>query len=116
VIAVDARHPDEYAGTVAEEGVDRPGHIPGSTNLEWASLFSAGRLKSKTDLEALFQAADATADKTVVAYCRVGSRASALYFAARVAGRRVKMYDGSMVDWSRRRDLPVATGPGRGTP
>ena len=114
VIAVDARKAEEYAGTVAEEGVDRPGHIPGSTNLDWTTLFVDGRFKSQADLENLFRAADAGNDRTVVAYCRVGTRASALYLAARVAGYSVKMYDGSMVDWSRRRDLPVATGPGRG--
>jgi len=114
VVAVDARKPEEYDGTAAEDGVDRPGHIPGSTNLDWTTLFADGRLKSPAELESLFQAAGVDREKTVVAYCRVGTRASALYFAARVGGYRVKLYDGSMVDWSRRRNLPVATGPGRG--
>lgn len=114
VVAVDARKPEEYAGTVTEEGVDRPGHIPGSTNLEWTTLFTGGRLKSQAELEALFRVADVSAQKTMVAYCRVGTRATALYFAAKVAGYRVTLYDGSMVDWSRRAELPVATGPARG--
>ena len=47
-------------------------------------------------------------------YCRVGTRASVLYFAAKMLGYEAVMYDGSMVDWSRRTKLPVVKGPNPG--
>lgn len=110
IALIDARKPDEYAGAVAEDGVPRAGHIPGAANLDWNLLFQDGRLKPNDQLERLFSGAGAPAGKTIVAYCRVGTRASALFYAARVLGYQVKLYDGSMMDWSRRPELPVAMG------
>ena len=115
VVVVDARKADEYAGTTAEEGVPRPGHIPGASNLDWASLFENGKARDKTTLSSMFQGVGVTAGKTIVTYCRVGTRAAALYLVARALGIPTKMYDGSMVEWSSRMDLPVATGPAAGT-
>lgn len=109
-IPIDARKAEEYAGSVPEDGVPRPGHIPGAANLDWSRLFAEGRLKSDSELEALFRSAGAAPDRTTIAYCRVGTRASALYYAAKVIGFPVVLYDGSMMDWSRRSELPVATG------
>ncbi len=115
VALVDARKADEYAGTVAEDGVPRAGHIPGALNLDWNSLFEKGMAKDRATLIAMFRAAGVTDDATIVTYCRVGTRAAALYLVARALGRNTKMYDGSMVDWSRRADLPVATGSAAGS-
>jgi 3-mercaptopyruvate sulfurtransferase SseA len=39
----------------------------------------------------------------------VGMRASVVYFVARHLGLDAKMYDGSIVDWGRRK-LPVQSG------
>lgn len=115
VVVVDARKAEEYAGTAAEEGVPRPGHIPGARNLDWASLFESGRAKDKATLTRMFEGVGVAGGKTVVTYCRVGTRASALYLVARALGLPTKMYDGSMVEWSSRMDLPVATGPAAGS-
>lgn len=111
VLLLDARTEDEFDGTVLEEGVTRPGHIPGAVRLDWFSLMADGRFLGKGDLRQLFAAAGAAPGKEVITYCRVGSRASALYFAARVLGYSVRMYDGSMNDWSRRTELPVVKAP-----
>lgn len=110
VAMMDARNANEYAGTSPEEGMPRVGHIPGAHNLDWTTLFQDGKLKPTDQLTQLLNQAGATTGKTVVAYCRVGTRASALYYVARVLGFDVKLYDGSMIDWSRRAELPVATG------
>ncbi len=115
VVLVDARRADEYTGAVAEDGVPRAGHIPGAVNLDWNSLFEKGKAKDRATLIAMFRAAGVTDGATIVTYCRVGTRAAALYLVARALGRRTKMYDGSMVDWSRRMDLPIATGAAAGS-
>jgi thiosulfate/3-mercaptopyruvate sulfurtransferase len=43
---------------------------------------------------------------TVIAYCHIGQQATATIFAARTAGYKVMLYDGSFEDWSKR-NLPV---------
>jgi thiosulfate/3-mercaptopyruvate sulfurtransferase len=111
VLLLDARTEDEFDGTVLEEGVIRPGHIPGAVRFDWFGLMADGKFLGKGDLRQLFAAAGAAPGKEVITYCRVGSRASVLYFAARVLGYPVRMYDGSMNDWSRQRELPVAGTP-----
>jgi thiosulfate/3-mercaptopyruvate sulfurtransferase len=111
VVLLDARTPDEYAGRKQEEGVDRPGHIPGAVNLDWQALLQDGKLKPIGELERQFAEAGARRDGEVVTYCRVGTRGSFLYLVSRLLGYRTLLYDGSMVDWARRGDLPVTTGP-----
>ena len=111
VLLLDARTRGEFDGTVLEEGVIRPGHIPGAVRLDWTELMSEGRFRDKGELRQLFAAAGAAPGKEIITYCRVGSRASALYFAARLLGYPVRLYDGSMNDWASRAELPVARTP-----
>ena len=104
VVFVDARSPDQYAGTGAEP---RSGHLPGAKNLYWTNS-----LVSSTDPvlqpmhylhEALWKnvGADQPAVRTVVTYCRTGMQASYDYFVARYVGYPdVRLYDGSMSEWS----------------
>ncbi|MGE3615045.1 MAG: sulfurtransferase [Gemmatimonadales bacterium] len=108
VLLLDARTADEFAGRVEEAGVSRPGHIPGSTNLDWTTLMENGRFRPMEALERAFAAAGARPDREIVALCRSGTRAAALYVAARLLGYRTRLYDGSMNEWSSRADLPVA--------
>lgn len=111
VLLLDARNRQEFEGTVLEEGVARAGHIPGAVQLEWTELMSEGRFREKGDLRQLLAAVGATPAREIITYCRVGSRASALYFAARLLGYSVRLYDGSMNDWAARAELPVARKP-----
>ena len=112
VALLDARSREEFEGTKQEEGVARPGHIPGAQNLEWSTLLADGRFRSRSDLQQLLAGAGATPGKELVSYCRVGTRASALYFVGRLLGYPVRLYDGSMNDWASRKELPVV-GPTR---
>jgi thiosulfate/3-mercaptopyruvate sulfurtransferase len=107
VLVLDARSKEEYDGTKTEEGVARPGHIPGAVSFDWTTTVADGRFREQGELRRLFTAAGATDGKEVVTYCRVGTRASAVYFAARLLGYRVRLYDGSMNEWAGRRELPV---------
>ena len=124
VVIIDTRSAEEYAGT-AREMLPRSGHLPGAHLLNWSSTFTqpaeaeqgrASRLKPVAELRALVRAAGVTGGTTPVVYCTVGMRASHVYFVLKYLGYEPRMYDGSMTDWSRRPDYPIATGTSRGTP
>ncbi len=117
VAILDARPADEYAGDKAGEGVGRPGHLPGAASLFWKGTIASDAepaLLPEDSLRALFTRSGAARGDTVVTYCRTGVQASHLYLVARSLGYVVRMYDGSYLDWSRRAELPVATGAGTG--
>ncbi len=111
VVLVDARPPEQYTGAAGA----RSGHLPGARNLFWmAALVSRDDpvLKPMHTLhEELWKAtsADRPGVRTVVTYCQTGMQASEDYFIARYVGYPdVRLYDGSMAEWSQ---LPAATHP-----
>jgi len=98
---VDFRSAEEFSGarTIAD---DRPGHIPGSSNVAWRELGQGEMvLKSAADLKELFAAVGLSSAAEVVAYCRSGPRAALGYLALRQAGYRARLFDGSWAQWSR---------------
>jgi thiosulfate/3-mercaptopyruvate sulfurtransferase len=98
---VDVRPDDEFLGRNTMGDAHAAGHIKGARQLPWNSLLGAdGRFLSRDQLHARLQSV--IAGKPVVAYCMVGMRASVVYFVARYLGYDAKLYDGSIVDWSRR--------------
>ncbi|HEU5217026.1 MAG TPA: rhodanese-like domain-containing protein, partial [Gemmatimonadales bacterium] len=103
----DARTKEEFDGTNTEEGVSRPGHIPGAVNLDWTTTIADGKFRDTGQLKQLLVGAGAAPGKEIVAYCRVGTRASALYFVARLLGYSARVYDGSMNEWAGLAGMPV---------
>jgi thiosulfate/3-mercaptopyruvate sulfurtransferase len=110
---VDARGAARFTG---EEPDPRPrthaGHIPGSKNLPYGSLFGAdGRWKSPEEIRAAFDAAGIDLEKPVVTTCGSGITASVLFFGALLAGaEKVSLYDGSWSEWGADLSTPKATG------
>ena len=104
---IDARSAAEFAGTSHMSG-ERPGHIPGATNLDWeATLDGQRRFLSAHQLRALFARAGYAPGDQLVMYCTVGMRASHLYFVARHLGLTPRLYQGSMNDWASDPSRPV---------
>lgn len=112
VALVDGRRVDPYTGA-REEFPGRAGHIPGAGNLPIEDLFDAdGMLRTRTELTSLLNEAGVAEGDTVVAYCHIGLRATAVILAARAAGFEALLYDGSMSEWGRDSSLPLERGPG----
>ena len=107
VLLLDARTREEFDGTKQEDAVSRPGHIPGAVNLDWTTTIADGKFRTLGELRQLLTSAGAASDRQIVTYCRVGTRASAIYFVARLLGYRVRIYDGSMNEWASLGALPV---------
>jgi thiosulfate/3-mercaptopyruvate sulfurtransferase len=108
---LDARPDPEYTGSDGGmNGMHVVGHLPDARQLVWNTLLDAsGKFLPDAELRNKYDAIGATAGTPLVSYCMVGMRASVTYFVARHLGYDARMYDGSIVDWSRRR-LPAVKG------
>jgi thiosulfate/3-mercaptopyruvate sulfurtransferase len=108
VALLDARLPQYHSGADAAS-MPRAGRIPGARNVPYTSLFDKqGRLLPPQDLRRILAAPEGSA-RTYVAYCHIGLQATSLYFAARLLGLEVKLYDGSFQEWSADASLPIET-------
>jgi thiosulfate/3-mercaptopyruvate sulfurtransferase len=107
---IDSRLPRFFDGT-DPGSMPRAGHIPGARNLPFSTLIDAdNRLKDVESLRRLYSDAGADGSRPVVTYCHIGQQASLGYFVARYLGFSARLYDGSFEEWSRLKELPVATG------
>jgi thiosulfate/3-mercaptopyruvate sulfurtransferase len=111
---LDARGKARFEGT---EPDPRPGvgvgHIPGSKNLPFASLYrDDGTLKSEEELRRAFAALHIDPEGPFIASCGSGVTANSLIFAAhRLGGRQAKLYDGSWSEWGADPATPKVIGP-----
>ena len=108
---LDARPDAEFTGADGGMGgAHVVGHLPDARQLVWNTLLdSSGRFLPDAELQKKLEAIGATRGAPVVSYCMVGMRASVTYFVARHLGYDSRLYDGSIVDWTRRK-LPARTG------
>ena len=103
---VDARMKRFYDGDPT--GNPRDGHITGALNLAYTDMIdSVNNIKPAEVLQKNFQAVLPDKNKEVVTYCFIGQTASVIYLTGRSLGYNVKVYDGSMQEWSRIPELPM---------
>ena len=109
---LDARPDAEFTGADGGmNGAHVKGHLPDAQQLVWNTLLdSSGKFLPDAELKKKFEAIGAKAATPLVSYCMVGMRASVTYFVARHLGYDARLYDGSIVDWTRRK-LPAVMGP-----
>ena len=91
----------------------RPGRIPGSVNVAWSSLIDAetNRFRERVVLWQALAAAGALTEEDVIVYCGGGISATVDAFALSLVGRDgVRLYDGSLTEWTADPALPVVVG------
>jgi thiosulfate/3-mercaptopyruvate sulfurtransferase len=104
---VDARMKRYYDGDPV--GNPRDGHITGALNLPFPDMLdSLNQFKSIDQNRSSFQAVITDPNKEVVLYCFIGQTACVDYVVGRALGYRMKVYDGSMQEWSRDPNLPMS--------
>ena len=113
---VDVRSPAEFSGellapaALPQEGAQRAGHVPGAANIPWAQAVNEdGTFKSADELRELYGAKGITADKDVIAYCRIGERSSHTWFVLHelLGFDRVRNYDGSWTEYGSLVGVPI---------
>jgi thiosulfate/3-mercaptopyruvate sulfurtransferase len=104
-VVVDARMTRFYDGEPV--GYPRDGHIAGAKNIQYTDMVDQSNMFKPVDqLEAYFTPV-ASKDKEIVTYCFIGQTATVVYLAGRILGYNMKLYDGSMQEWSRIDSLPM---------
>jgi len=103
---VDARLKRWYDGDIT--GNPRDGHITGAFNIPYPDMVdSANTLKPTAVLEKNFTTVVPDKTREIVLYCFIGQTACVDYVVGRSLGYTIKVYDGSMQEWSRDEKLPM---------
>ncbi len=107
---VDARFKRYYDGEPV--GYPRNGHIQGAKNIPYNEMVNEkNEFKSEIELADYFNPISSNKENEIVMYCFIGQTASVVYLAGRILGYPIKLYDGSMEEWSRIPSLPMETTP-----
>ena len=107
---VDARPASQFSGREKSSLAKAYGHIPGAINIDSASFYdpATNRLRPKEQLAAIASKVPAG---PVVTYCNTAHWAATDWFVlSEILGRpNVKLYAGSMVEWSADPKRPIAS-------
>jgi 3-mercaptopyruvate sulfurtransferase SseA len=107
-VLIDTRGDAEYNGWPLD-GVARAGHIPEALNIDYAWFYAKDKtILNAGEIKTLLQQRNITPEKDVIVYGSTGPRAGFSYFVLRLMGYlHVSNYDGSVLEWSLRTDLPM---------
>ncbi|HRK24249.1 MAG TPA: sulfurtransferase [Beijerinckiaceae bacterium] len=109
---VDARSRSYFDGQEKAPEARAAGHLPGAVSVDYASLYDPAqqRLRPRAELARIFSMLPT--DRPVISYCNTGHTAALNWFVlSRVLDRAdVRLYDGSMTDWTQDESRPVVRG------
>jgi len=113
-VFIDARSPGQYSGEASP--FIRKGHIPGAVNIDWRLLADPAnphKFKTPAELQALYDAQGIKKTDDIIVYCNTGREASLEYFVLKhvLEYPRVRLYEGSWLEYSMHPELPIVTGP-----
>jgi len=111
-VLLDGRPDNQFQGKAKHDAARVAGHIPGAAHFDQGNTFDekTGKLIDVAKLETLLPPGlKQDDDKEVLSYCNTGHWASVNWFVlSEVLGKKnVKLYDGSMVDWTKDPNRPV---------
>ncbi len=108
IVVLDMRTFEEYLG-INPAGNPRGGHVPDAVHIEWVELADASTVKSPDEMQRVLYEAGVTRDKEIVTYCNWGiGRATLGFMVLKMLGyEKVRIYGGSMEDWSSNAELQV---------
>jgi thiosulfate/3-mercaptopyruvate sulfurtransferase len=109
---LDARGLSYFEGREKSPQAMRAGRLPGARHLDQAQAYDASRggLKPAADLERIY---GAVPEGEAISFCNTGQAAATNWFVlSELLGRKdVRLYDGSMSEWTQDDTRPVETGP-----
>ncbi|WP_417684421.1 sulfurtransferase [Roseibium sp.] len=110
-LLLDGRPKAQFEGRQKHSEATRFGHIPGAVNFDQDQFYdkASNRLKDGATLASLLPASLKQDDTKVISYCNTGHWAATNWFVlTELLGKEnVRLYDASMVGWSRAEDLPI---------
>lgn len=111
-VIIDSRRMEEIIGVSKLDNVARGGHIPYATFIEWSNFSNADKkfsYRSKEELESVLARYGITKDKTIYAYCHVGTgRGSYVTSVLEKLGfKDAKVYTGSWDEWGNDWNMPI---------
>ncbi|HEX6548731.1 MAG TPA: sulfurtransferase [Candidatus Dormibacteraeota bacterium] len=113
---VDVRSPKEFSGellapeNLPQEGAQRGGHIPTAANIPWATAVREdGTFKNADELREIYGGKGVSAEREVIAYCRIGERSAHTWFVLKelLGYPDVRNYDGSWTEWGSSIRVPI---------
>lgn len=105
---VDGRNDAQFYAAAKHPKAAEAGRIPSAILMDQDNAYAAeqNRLKSRDELAEIYRG---VGDRTIVSYCNTGHWAATNWFVmSEVLGKdNVKLYDGSMVEWTADSSLPL---------
>lgn len=108
-IIFDVRTLNEKTGLDLSAGAFRRGRIPDMVHINYTELFDDNGVKTISALKTLLESKGITKDKNIITYCQSGVRSAmaALVLTDVLGYQNVRNYDGSWIEWSYHKDLPI---------